>query len=148
MKILFASLLIFVSLQNISFSQETFINPGVKLGYQFGENGGFSLGFEISFTFLAKDGAIYGVLFDLDKFQRSWYYHFGLEFATHFVGVEIGPTLWGGNNSDWGFGTTVYTGVVLYPYYRYTFMNRNPNLHEIGTYIKFPLPTSGDPFRM
>lgn len=148
MKNLIALMLIFVSLQNISIAQKTFINPGVKLGYQFGENGGFSLGFEISFTFLAKDGAIYGVLFDLDKYQRRWHYHFGLEFWTHFAGVEIGPTFCGGNISDWGFGTTVYSGAVLYPYYRYTFMNRNPNLNEIGTYIKFPILTSGGPFKM
>jgi len=146
MKILFASLLIFVSLQNISFAQKTFISPGIKLGYQFGKDGGFTFGMEMSLTFWERKGPIYGVVVAVDGFRGRYDYHLGLEVATLAMGIEVGPTISGRYDYDSGFSTTVYSGFVLYPYYRYTYMKKNPNQHQIGTFIKIPIQVDGERF--
>ncbi len=148
MKALVALLLLFVFPQNISIAQRTFINPGIKLGYQFGKDGGFSFGFETSFTYMGEKGFFYGAVFAIDRFQRKNYIHIGLEVATPFVGLEVGPTFLNGTEPDIGFGATIYTGLGLYPYFRYTNMKINPDVYELGTFLKLPVKISGEDFKM
>lgn len=150
MKALFVTFLFFVLVQNISFAQTTFISPGIKLGYQFGKDGGFTFGVEISYTYLEEEGSVYGplygIVFDIDGFKGKYDFHLGLEIATPFVGVEVGPTISGRYDYDLGFTTTVYTGFILYPYYRYTYMQKNSNQHQLGTFIKIPIKIGGERF--
>lgn len=144
MKVLFASFLFFVFLQNISFAQRTFISPGIKLGYQFGKDGGFTFGMEMSLTFWERKGPIYGVVVAADGFRGKYDYHVGLEVATPVMGVEVGPTISGRYDYAAGFSATVYSGFVLYPYYRYAYIKNNPNQHQIGTFIKVPIQVDGE----
>jgi len=143
MKVLVASLLLFVSVQNISFAQRTFISPGIKLGYQFGKDGGFTFGIEMSLTFWERKGPIYGVVVAVDGFKAKYDYHLGLE-LTNGIGLEVGPTISERYGYDLGFRATVFTGLILYPYYCYTYMKKNPNQHQIGTFIKVPIQVDGE----
>jgi len=151
MKVLFASFLFFVSLQNISIAQKTFISPGIKLGYRFGQDGGLTFGFEMSYIIWAKDELykpIYGVVIGLDNFYGKNDFHFGVEVATPYFGVEVGPTISGRYDYDLGFSATIYTGLGLYPYYCYTYMKKNPNQHQIGSFFKGIIQTSGEKFSL
>jgi len=143
MKIIFVVLFFIVSMQNISFAQRTFISPGIKLGYQFGKDGGFTFGMEMSLTFWERKGPIYGVVVAVDGFRGRYDYHLGLE-LTNGIGLEVGPTISGRYDYDLGFRATVFTGLFLYPYYCYTYMEKNPNQHQIGTFIKVPIQVDGE----
>ncbi|MDR3667574.1 MAG: hypothetical protein P4L35_12090 [Ignavibacteriaceae bacterium] len=129
-----------------SFAQDMYVNPGIKLGYMFGENGGFVIGFELSVTrYDNKTGSIWGLVLDLDETVKMTKLHLGVESSTAFLGLDAGPAfIWQDNKGYWGFSFIPYGGVFLYPYYNFTFNFQNIYYHEIGSYIKFTIPNKNN----
>jgi hypothetical protein len=126
-----------------SFAQHYYyVNPGIKLGYMFGENGGFVFGFELSITrFTENDGFIYGYVFDYDITKTVTRLHIGIEASRTLVGLDVGPTFaWIKGEGKMGLSIIPFGGILFYPYYNYTILFPNTTLQEIGSYLKFTLP--------
>lgn len=139
------------------FSQRTWLSPGVKLGYTFGEKGGFTWGVEVSLTFEqeVRGGTnYYGFVVSMDRCRDLWKIYLGVQGSiatrTFFpVGLSAGPTLISENGDlDFGIGLIPFAGFILYPYYHFTYRLSRRSLHEIGGYLKIPIRIIGrDPFR-
>jgi hypothetical protein len=123
-----------------------FISPGLKLSYSFGEHKGFCLGFEVSVFTLVKwaNGADFGaagIIFDLDALGPRRRVHIGLEASYMYAGFSLGPTFVSDSTQrSFGFTATVYTWYWVYPYYSFTWLRGGGGIHDIGTYVKLPLP--------
>jgi hypothetical protein len=137
--IFFIVLLIGIS---TSFAQNVYVNPGIKLGYMFGEKGGFVFGFEISVTRLDNNSdIIWGYVLDYDMTKKIKRIHLGIEASRTLVGIDIGPTyVWVEGERHLGFSFIPYGGAVFYPYYNYTYLFPNISFQEIGSYIKITMP--------
>jgi len=126
-----------------SLTQHHYIfSPGIKLGYAFGENGGFAFGFEGSFMITGEygDDPIYGIVFDYDWGGEINKFHIGFEYIRYLGGLDIGPTIaWKDEQSYLGFSVIPFIGVLINPYYNYTFLNSEFDLHEVGAYLKVPI---------
>ena len=120
----------------------TTINPGIKIGFTPGSFRNFTIGFELSYT----HSILFGVVFDIDvnpskKIVKT---HIGVEGSGGIAGLSIGPTLVTENGqTDLGIGTTVYTGLIIHPYYSYTWRFKKEDIDEIGCYFKVPIKLSG-----
>lgn len=126
--------LIFAASANVS--AQTFVNPGIKLGYAFGKEEGFIFGFEISVTSLANDW-IQGIVLDYDIINNLRKVHLGFEVSRGGVGLDAGPTIALENgNVYYGFSIIPYAGVAIYPYYNFTYLWKKGALHEAGSYLK------------
>jgi hypothetical protein len=133
--------------ESISQDHRTFINPGVKLGYRFGENGGLAAGFEISATRWTPSGYL-GLLLSVDHSGKTLRTHLGFEGGRGLLGLAIGPTIaFRDKTLDYGFNVTPYAGFVIIPYYNFMFLRSFPSEHEVGSFIKFPIQVSGERFR-
>ncbi len=126
-----------------------FLNPGFKFGHTFGENAGFTIGIEVSYTKLAtrEKGGIYGVVASMDYCRNAnrFKFHLGGEYLV----VDVGPTLiLEGESADVGIGVTPYFGLLLIPYYSHTFRFEKNGLNEMGAFLKFPILVKGPPFRI
>jgi hypothetical protein len=121
---------------------QTYVNPGLKLGYRFGDAGGFVAGFEVSIM-IANNKGYYGFVVAADGTPKIWDYHFGVEYGVGFVGVCAGPVVTHrSDTTDYGFRVTPYAGIFLVPYYNYQFLFQSGGEHEIGSYIKLSIPNS------
>ena len=129
-----------------SFSQNVYVNPGLKLGYMFGENGGFVFGFELSITRLSENGGLlYGYVFDYDMTKKIKRIHLGIEASRTLIGLDVGPTfLWAEGKGNLGFSIIPFGGAILYPYYNYTLLFPNTTYQEIGSYIKYTIPNENN----
>jgi hypothetical protein len=141
----FSKLLIIVFLLNCATLSAndniSFLSPGIKLGYVFGNNGGFVIGFELSYVYWSQMVAV-GPVFNIDSFNGTIKLHFGLE-ALSIVGVDLGPTLVIKNGqSRWGYSVIGFGGFLIYPYYCYTSIGNN-SYDEIGSYFKLPILATG-----
>jgi len=119
-----------------------FINPGVKVGYAFGENGGFTYGFELSYvrtgpTWLEKK---YGVVLNVDWIKDLTKYHLGVEYiGGALLGGEFGPSILIQNGEiDYGVQATPFLLFFLIPYYSHTFVLNGIDINEIGSFVKLP----------
>jgi hypothetical protein len=86
-------------------------------------------------------------LVDIDKCKDLTKVHFGIEASYRLVGASIGPSLL--FNQEWqGFGMTgtLYSWVLVLPYYGYTYVFERSDIHELGVYVKLPIQISGRPF--
>jgi len=88
----FSILVIILSAQ--AQAQDTwYLNPGFKIGYAFGQNGGIIGGFEVSLTHLPKSGILLtGACVSVEKFKSTLLIHLGFE-AASIVGASLGPTM-------------------------------------------------------
>ncbi|MDB5032913.1 MAG: hypothetical protein JWQ98_154 [Chlorobi bacterium] len=125
-------------------AQAIFVNPGVKLGYTFGDKGGFTVGGEISVTTLPVNASYFlGGLVGLDYCfgAHRTKAHLGLEAGALGVGVDVGPS-WVSQvgKSDMGITISPFIGLVLYPYYSTTLMFHGDDIHELGLWGKWPIP--------
>lgn len=122
---------------NISFAQRLYINPGIKLGYMFGEKGGFVFGYELSFLMEnTKRDMLWGFVIDYDKINNMERLHLGIE-AIRAVGLDIGPTfVWEDGKNYTGFSAIPFGGIILIPYYNFTYLYQKGTFHEIGSYVK------------
>ncbi len=126
-----------------------FLNPGVRLSYTFGKNGGFTTGFEISCTYLDLESPIiWGILISVDSRRSFNKIHLGVEVVspriTRTIGISIGPTMTKDNNiTDYGFTSTVFGGVIIYPFYAYTWRANSQDIHEMGAFLKLHMHIYG-----
>ncbi len=77
-----------------------FLNPGIKLGYTFGDHGGFTYGLEISYVQISGynlAGLSVGPVFNIDFFDGMTRIHLGVEGTlgqtAAGAGLFAGPTL-------------------------------------------------------
>ena len=146
------SILIFLSFATIFFPPKCigqikthyFINPGFKIGYAFGNNGGFTYGAEISFVMIKKelnsDSHHYGFVVDYDCIGNVTKLHFGLEYSYLLIGLDIGPTFgWKEEQGFTGFSIIPYTGIFAFPHYNFTYLGEGMIFHEFGSYFKLPI---------
>ncbi|HUI09662.1 MAG TPA: hypothetical protein VL221_04990 [Bacteroidota bacterium] len=94
MKILFLTLASLALGNSLLSAQvgETFISPGVRCGYTFGDRGGFTLGVELSVTRRVGVDTYAGMLVDVYAVGAMKMVHVGAEATYHFVGLSLGPT--------------------------------------------------------
>jgi len=126
----------------------TFISPGIKLGYAFGSNGGLIAGLEVSYTkFPDNRGLITGVCLSIEQLHYSTLFiHVAFE-AASIIGASIGPTLMiSKQHNAFGVAGTVFGGLVILPYYRYTYLPNDLDFGEAGSFLKFPIQLSGSDF--
>ncbi len=131
-----------ITLLVFAFSAEaqTLVNPGIKLGYRFGDKGGFVAGFDLSIMF-ARENHYYGFVLATDGTNKNIDFHAGFEYGRGIAGICIGPVLRISPAPHlFGFRVTPYAGILLVPYYNYQFLAPSESEHEIGTYIKFTIP--------
>lgn len=129
-----------------------FFTGGLKFGYSFGENGGFTYGFEISTVACTFDESVYGAALSYDITGELHKVHFGLEAALaplkrgfNFWGFEAGPTYaWNDSEDFFGLGVMSYFGTIIIPEYSFTYLENYGTLHEIGTYVKLGFLLKGD----
>jgi hypothetical protein len=123
-----------------------FVNPGVKLGYTFGDRGGFTLGLEVSVTAYWSSTRILGATLDYDYCGAAerHKFHLGAEGSVDAIGLDVGPT-WVREKGRDDFGATItpYFGLIAFPYYSLTILRDSPPLHEAGVYGKLPLRVYG-----
>ena len=124
-----------------------FLSAGFKVGYTFGASGGFTFGFESSLNW--DNGKKYwpSVVLAIDRCSPNGLlkYHAGAEISTVYgAGVEWGPTIVSNNSEiSLAHSLTPYVGFIIIPYYSITFVGKGENINEAGTYLKFPVPLSG-----
>jgi hypothetical protein len=121
------------------------LNPGVKLGYTFGPNGGFTYGFEVAVNWMTPqiDWVIgSGVVLDFtwtrgDIFElRAGYEVYGLVW-----GLEIGPAVvMTPTGTHFAIDVTPYlSGIWVIPYYTASLAFGRGLRSELGTYLKLPI---------
>ena len=141
-------ILIILFLCSNGFAQTSvFVNPGIKIGFAFGEKVEFNFGYELSLVFFKEsdpDYNKYGIVIDYDNIYEIKRLHIGFEYIRRFVGIDIGPTLgWKGDNFIYGFSVIPFGGAILLPYYNFTYFNKESDIQEIGTYLKIPIGDVG-----
>jgi hypothetical protein len=114
---------------------QTYVNPGLKLCYRFGDTGGFVAGFEVSIM-VARESGYIGFVVAADGTPKIWDYPFGVECGVGYVGICAGPVVARrSDTTDYGFRVTPYAGIFLVPYYNYQYLFQSGSEHEIGSYI-------------
>lgn len=149
-RVLFIILLIVIVGLRQSHAREfrTFVNPGIKLGYTFGDQRGFTIGLECSITRMVGGSFTYGGVAAVDFCRQLIRIHAGVQ-ASKFIGIEWGPTfIRDGSESHFGHSLTPFLGFVAYPYYTMTFRGYSPTLHEVGSYLKAPIKVAGPDFNL
>jgi hypothetical protein len=120
-----------------------YINPGIKLGYVFGSNGGFIFGAEVSATTTRdNDNAAYGFFISTEALHSTKIIHVGVEaFPRILYGVSIGPSIVSTDQGTRiGAAATIFGGIFALPYYRFTYVSDTRSMHELGTFLKLLIP--------
>lgn len=124
--------------------KDEFFNPGIKIGYTFGPNGGMTYGIEISYTKLYEERVGEGIVFDLDYTPslRTWKVHGGLEVGSG-IGLCAGPTLiFSPEKTEVAASLIPFIGAGLYFYYHFLIrFSSSPDIFETGVYGKYSLQT-------
>jgi hypothetical protein len=122
------------------------------MSYSLGDRQGFSMGFEVSvFTWVkwsqtSGDFGAIGVILDVDASGPRRRVHIGIEASEMWVGVSAGPTfITEGGERYTGFTATAYSFYWVYPFYSYTWARGIGSIHDIGAYVKLPLPITRGP---
>lgn len=123
-------------------SDEVYLNPGIKLAYQFGENGGFVYGLELSCTKFVDVLSVVGVVVDLDIVKKRPMLHIGFEKNFSYVGIDFGPTFYFLEKQTL-IGATMnfyVSPLLLFGFYGFThFFTNNESFAQLGLYAKYPL---------
>ncbi len=141
--VLSACLLAAVALPGWAQQHAMFLSPGVKFGYSFDGNGGFTIGPEVSLTYYEDDKPVIpGVVI-------GWYSTPGRNILA--VGAQVtGPAtvgfglahawLFEHGNVSTGLKCELFGLVGVIPYYAHTFRySGDESIEELGAYIKVPL---------
>jgi hypothetical protein len=133
----------------MSQDEHTFLSPGFRIGYRFGEQGGMAAGPEVSITSWNRRN-YFGALISVDNIGKRIRVHVAFETGVGYFGGSIGPTFafGGGSPPDYGFKVTPYAGFLLIPYYSFLYMRNAPSEHEVGSFIKLPLRIGGEEMRV
>ncbi len=128
----------------------TFLNPGVKIGYDFGIDGGFVMGVECSYTQLSIDEHTVstGVTVAVDWHRELVKYHCGVQYFTDGLGIEWGPSYLR-TEERYGFtsSATLYAWFIALPYVSVTFKGPVDPFMEFGSYFKVPVQLTGPDFK-
>jgi hypothetical protein len=131
---------------------DLWVSPGIKIAYTIGH--GFTYGLEVSFIWAPSDwdtlkkrpfGSGFAINMDFD-FKSLFMLRAGGQITGPFIGLEAGPAV-AYQRGEWGFGLgfTPWVSSYLIPFYTYTVVfGRQPNLHQLGAYLKLHLNTDGD----
>ena len=126
-----------------------FVSPGVKLGYVFGQGGGFIMGAEVSVTRIPEfGGPIWGAFVSIEKTKKATIAHIGIE-ASGLIGLSLGPSFIASEEGrSWGVGATMFGGVIVMPYLRLTYLNPQLTIPEWGSFVKLPFSLNGRKFNV
>lgn len=121
-----------------------YVSPGIKMGYAFGKDGGFTFGYELSFVVVPRgsDDSRYGLVIDYDWPKNAKRLHIGLEYIYRYTGVDVGPSfIWEEGKQTTGLSIIPFgCPELLIPYYQYTLMpGSHADFHDAGMYLKFPV---------
>lgn len=136
--------LFFMSKSAYSYDPAVFLSPGIKLGYQVGEGGGFVYGLELSLAAWSSGSPILGVVSNIDFCNGNTKLHFGAEVSAGIIGIDIGPSFYYTEKGNYsGITLGLYSLVLVMPYYETTrFYGENSSftVNQFGSYFKLPLP--------
>ncbi len=157
MKTLIASALVFLMILACTskvqaYEGQVYLNPGLKFGYTFGDQGGFTYGFEVSITtnFKNQEIAVWsGVVVDVD-FCKDWTrLHTGIEASAIGFGFDVGPSfLFRNDTVSYGVSLIPFLGIIVFPYYNFSYFDNGFETHELGSYFKLGGLISGDRIRI
>ena len=119
-----------------------FLDPGIKIGYAFGENGGLFYGLELSYVITGPDSKhpSYGLTFSYDFLPTSHRIHVGAEFLSPFAGIDIGPSLLLNESTNlYGLSLTTFAGIFILPHYQLSLLSDGVITHEVGSFVKVPI---------
>ena len=128
------------------------ISPGIKLGYAFGNEGGFVFGLEGSIMVDQNNHNPnryrYGLVVSIETINDERRIHVGgqVNFSGGYslFGVEVGPTfLIEESKRAVGLSITPYLGGFIIPYFRVNVFPQKDIQTEIGTFLKLHLPVQG-----
>lgn len=127
------------------FADGVLVSPGIKVGYTFGDDGGFSYGAEV--TMLLEPGVdlpglvMHGPALNVGWSHRGTFHlRAGWQLVSWLIGIEAGPALvWRDGQAHLGLGVTPWVGGIIIPYYTYTFIPGAANHRDVGSYLKLPL---------
>lgn len=123
-----------------SFFPDFSVNAGVKLGYQWSKKSSFIWGVEVSAVYNNRVNCIYGIVLDMDKGDFGGKVHIGAQASILYGGAEIGPTFFTfrDGKKETGWGISIFSGLLLYPNYTFSFTNTDVTIHELDLLIKYP----------
>ena len=130
---------------NMQAKEGSWLNPGVKFGYAFGNGGGFVFGLELSMVWLNED-RFHGIVIAFERCDNAKLIKYHVAYETlplinSPVGVSLGPSLTIIDDKKYpGFTSTLYGGVLIIPYLAFTFNLGTAPDFDLGSYIKLPIP--------
>ena len=130
--ILFALLMCATS--SADFMHCAFINPGAKIGYQFGKTGGFIFGVETSVTYAVSQAfAFTGIVggLELNVNQMEFIKYWEIEFGATLFGIAFG----GEWNKGYHGSFRAFTGAMGFISYKHLF---NTDVNEVALIGKYP----------
>ncbi len=114
-------------------------SPGIKLGYAFGDHGGFIFGIELSYVFGVANYIGSGPVLNIDYFNKTLKIHLNAEVVSIVGGIAAGPTLvLKHGNWYWGYNFCLFAGLQYYLFFNYTNIY-NFKFEEVGAFLKYPL---------
>lgn len=147
LKFIFVITTLFFVFTNKHQAQGVYVNPGIKIAYQFGQNSGFVYGIEISCTTfldnINQPESIIGIVLDIDMLKGRPMIHLGVE--KNFIsimGLDIGPTIYFAEEKTLiGVTFNYFVGpVLLFGNFSFTkFFGEITAYTQIGLYAKYPL---------
>lgn len=135
-----------VSLPGVSSAQpDVFVSFGGKIGYTFGSSGEMIGGLEVSVTRWPESRTASGICLSLEQTRSFTMAHLGVELMQGFAGGSLGPSIiFRENDHAAGLTGTVWTGLIVYPYLRSTWLpSTERTVPEFGAFMKFPKLISG-----
>lgn len=138
--IAFLVLIFYSSYYKVLSQDNIYVSPGIKLGYQLGNEGGFVYGIEVSLVSRNMYSSIGGVL-DLDFCKDKTMIHLGFQQSVLPIGFDIGPSLYFKvSKTYFGVTSNIFTGLVIIPFYSISFFPfERIKVQEFGSYLKFPI---------
>jgi len=126
-----------------------YISPGIRLGYRFGDGGGFFMGVECSFMHLYKWRTGFnavGAVVSIDGFAPGLRFQLGAQYSIGLVGTAAGYSyIRKEGRSRHGYFGSLYTSVGLMPYIaleNYSDSKDGPDF-EAGGLLKAPFKVYG-----
>ncbi len=134
----FVFFLLFLAITKKSVAQP-YWTIGPKIGYTFGNGGGFTGGVEVSYfpyrNFLPGG---FGYTFDLTAWPNHRSVHVGAEFAS-LLGIDVGPTVFlDSGRVSGGVSMIPWIGAVIYGYFELDIPFGHVAYQSVGGYLKYP----------
>ena len=125
------------------------VSPGLRLGYRFGDDGGFFLGVECSFMHMfqwSPSMHAVGAVVSVDGFAPGLRFQIGAQYSAGIAGTALGYSyLQKEGKSEHGYFGSLYTFIGIMPYLafeEYPDRQDGPDI-EAGALLKAPLKVYG-----